>query len=145
MKATRQAARRRPRRPGLLTGTALALVAIVLLVSLIVVLRSGRDAGAGNAAATPVAGSQETAVPPAASGRKPSTASPAATAGATTPAPSATTAPVRTPSAITRQPASGAASLAGRIRPGTAYRGVATHYDAGTGTAPACTARAMTV
>ncbi|WP_435852853.1 hypothetical protein [Streptomyces mirabilis] len=55
MKATRQAARRRPRRRGLVTGTALALVATVVLVSLIVVLRSGPDAGTGNAAATPVA------------------------------------------------------------------------------------------
>ncbi|MFC9644543.1 expansin EXLX1 family cellulose-binding protein [Streptomyces mirabilis] len=133
MKATRQAARRRPRRRGLVTGTALAMVATVLLVSLIVVLRSGRDAGTGNAAATPVAGSQETAAPPVASERKPPTASPAATAGATTPAPSATTAPARTPPATTRQPASGTASLAGRIRPETTYRGTATHYDAGTG------------
>ncbi|MFE4821955.1 hypothetical protein ACFRFU_37110 [Streptomyces sp. NPDC056704] len=87
-----------------MTGTALALVATVVLVSLIVVLRSGRDAGTGNAAATPVAGSQETAVPPAASGRKPPTASPAATSGATAPAPSATTAPARTPPATTRRP-----------------------------------------
>ncbi|WP_190173800.1 expansin EXLX1 family cellulose-binding protein, partial [Streptomyces mirabilis] len=130
MKATRQAARRRPRRRGLVTGAALALVATVLLVSLIVVLRSGRDAGTGNAAATPVAGPQETAVAPAESGRKPPTDSPA---GATTPAPSATATPARTPPATIRQPASGTASLAGRIRPETTYRGTATHYDAGTG------------
>lgn len=108
---------RRKRRVALVCAVVLAAVGIV--VSLVMVSRPGRAADAGHGAATPVAG-----VP--SPGQGSAAASPSRTAGATTasPRPSATSTPRKS---------SAAASLAGRIRPGVGYRGVVTHYDAGTG------------
>ncbi|MEU7469819.1 expansin EXLX1 family cellulose-binding protein [Streptomyces sp. NPDC044984] len=132
---------RRPRRDrrGVLVP-AVAVAAVGLLVSLVVALipDGGSDtvrATAPAASATGVDTTSRPSVPPTATGRtpkaRPSTASPAA------PKPSATTASARpsrggTPTAAPR-PASGGAPLAGRIKPGTTYSGVATHYDAGDG------------
>lgn len=126
---------RRPRRDrrGVLVP-AVAVAAVGLLVSLVVALTP--DGGSDTVRATVTATSARPSVPPTATGRtpeaKPSTASPA-------PKPSSTTASARpsragTPTTTTApRPASGGAPLAGRIKPGTAYSGVATHYDAGDG------------
>ncbi|MGW4022155.1 expansin EXLX1 family cellulose-binding protein [Streptomyces sp. NPDC005009] len=127
---------RRPRgkRRGLLVP-AVAVAAVGLLISLVVALT--RDGGSDTVRATAASATGADARPsasPTATGRtpeaKPSTVSP-------TPKPSATTPSARpsrgaTPTTAPR-PASGGAPLAGRIEPGTAYRGVATHYDAGDG------------
>ncbi|GAA3494275.1 hypothetical protein GCM10019016_013740 [Streptomyces prasinosporus] len=130
---------RRPRRErrGVLVP-AVAVAAAGLLVSLVVAF--ARDDGSATVRAT--AGSATTGadarpgVPPTATGTagrtpeaEPSTASPA-------PRPSATTTPARpsrkgTPTAAARP--AGGAPPAGRIKPGAAYGGVATHYDAGDG------------
>ncbi|MFF5157116.1 expansin EXLX1 family cellulose-binding protein [Streptomyces sp. NPDC000348] len=132
---------RRPRgkRRGLL-APAVAVAAVGLLISLVVALT--HDGGSGTvrataASATGAGAAARPSAPPTATGGTPeavpSTASPAA------PKPSATKASARpsrggTPSATTApRPASGGAPLAGRIKPGTAYSGVATHYDAGDG------------
>ncbi|MFD7698577.1 expansin EXLX1 family cellulose-binding protein [Streptomyces caelestis] len=134
---------RRPRgkRRGLLVP-AVAVAAVGLLISLVVALTrdGGSDTVRATDTATSSAGADAAARPsasPTATGRtpgaKPSTASPAA------PKPSATTASARpsrggAPTAeAAPRPASGRAPLAGRIAPGTAYGGVATHYDAGDG------------
>lgn len=130
---------RRPRRDrrGVL-APAVAVAAVGLLVSLVVALLPDGGSGPVRATATSAAGvdtASRPGVPPAATGRtpgtKPSTASPAA------PEPSATTTSARpshggTPTAAPH-PVSGGAPPAGRIRPGAAYSGVATHYDAGDG------------
>ncbi|MFI2376655.1 expansin EXLX1 family cellulose-binding protein [Streptomyces sp. NPDC018964] len=130
---------RRPRgkRRGLL-APAVAVAAVGLLISLVVALTHDGGSDTVRATATSAAGADTTARPsasPTATGRtpkaRPSTASPAA------PKPSATTPSARpsrgsTPATAPR-PASGGAPLAGRIEPGTAYSGVATHYDAGDG------------
>ncbi|MFI1417947.1 expansin EXLX1 family cellulose-binding protein [Streptomyces sp. NPDC020731] len=129
---------RRPRgkRHGLLVP-AVAVTAVGLLVSLAVALTPDGGTGTARAAVTSATGvdAARPSVPSTATGRapkaKPSTVSP------TAPEPSATTPSVRpsrssTPTATPR-PASGGAPLAGRIKPRTAYRGVATHYDAGDG------------
>ncbi|CAL9425951.1 hypothetical protein SUDANB176_01954 [Streptomyces sp. enrichment culture] len=129
---------RRPRRKrrGVLVP-AVAVAAAGLLVSLVVALTP--DDGSETVQATGTAASATGAavrpsVPPTATGRKPR-AEPSTTSPA--PKPSATTASARpshrsTPTPAPR-PASGGAPLAGRIRPGATYSGVATHYDAGDG------------
>ncbi|PTH84836.1 hypothetical protein C9J60_30170 [Streptomyces sp. A244] len=112
-----------------------AVAAVGLLVSLVITLRpdGGPDTvrtAAGAAAGRPGASPTTHRPTPA---PKPSTASPAPRR---TPAaaPSATTPPERPSPATTRssapRPASGTAPLAGWIKPGTTYTGVATHYDA---------------
>ncbi|WP_217136382.1 expansin EXLX1 family cellulose-binding protein [Streptomyces sp. AC558_RSS880] len=130
---------RRPRgkRRGLLVP-AVAVAAVGLLVSLAVALTpdDGPDTARATATSAPTDAGTRPSVPPTATGRapkaKPSTVSP-------TPEPSATTPSARpsrgsTPTTATApRPASGGAPLAGRIRPGTTYSGVATHYDAGDG------------
>ncbi|GGP82686.1 hypothetical protein GCM10010266_00500 [Streptomyces griseomycini] len=130
---------RRPRRErrGVLVPAA-ATAAVGLLVSLVVAL--ARDGGSGpvRATATPATTTDaRPGVPPTATettGRtpeaEPSTASPAPESSATPP--SARPSRGATPAPAAR-PASGGAPLAGRIEPGTAYSGVATHYDAGDG------------
>jgi expansin (peptidoglycan-binding protein) len=108
---------RRRRRFALVCAVALAAVGIV--VSLVVASRPGRPADAGPGTGTPVAGAPSRV-------REPPAASPTAAVGVTIAAarPSATRTPPKGPAV---------ASLAGRIRPGVGYRGVVTHYDAGTG------------
>ncbi|MFD9086892.1 expansin EXLX1 family cellulose-binding protein [Streptomyces prasinus] len=131
--------RRRPRRErrGALVP-AVAVAAAGILTGLVVALAP--DGGSGTVRATATAPSSPTpavtrpSVPPPATERtpktEPSTTSPAPTPSA--PAPSARPSRGSTPAAAPR-PASGGAPLAGRIRPGTTYSGVATHYDAGDG------------
>ncbi|MFI9757111.1 expansin EXLX1 family cellulose-binding protein [Streptomyces sp. NPDC051963] len=107
----------------------ISAAAAVIVASLIVVLLPDRDADAGPAPATPVAGSR--------ANRPPATASPPATPRPTDTSakPSAEEAPPKAaasakPSATqTSRSASGTAPLADRIRPGATYRGVATFYD----------------
>lgn len=146
MNAGRRAARRPRRR---LTATAVALIATGALGLLVVALLPGGDrgGGTGHTAAATVAKAPVTpsAVVPGAPG---TTASPTPTAGATkkpgrspSPAPARTTAPTasgrpaaRASAGNAQRAASGSAPLAGRIGPGTTYRGVATFYGTdGTG------------
>lgn len=135
MHETRRAARQRRRRRGLMVGAAAGVAVTSLVVTLVLTMQ--RD-GAGNAGKAPaVAGAPARGTaPPVAPRQKPSAASPTAAsatpaARATTPTPPAATSsspPSASPRAV---PAT--ASLAGRIRPRTTYRGVATVYQAGTG------------
>jgi expansin len=138
MNAARRAARRPRRR---LTATTTALIATGVLALLVVALLpgGGLGSGAGNTAATTTAGAPGTAsatatgtpdttpspTPSARPSKKPAKSSPATAAARTT-----------TPTASPRAAAgdTGSAPLAGRIRPGSTYRGVATFYDTdGTG------------
>ncbi|GAA3835067.1 expansin EXLX1 family cellulose-binding protein [Streptomyces phyllanthi] len=115
-----------------------AVAAVVLVISLFVAFRPDGGGDDGRGAAASVAGTRVTESPTA-PGRKPSTASPSpsasptASARTTKPAPTATTPKARPPAEPAPQKASGAAPLAGRIKPGATYRGVATLYDAGNG------------
>ncbi|MCX5169756.1 expansin EXLX1 family cellulose-binding protein [Streptomyces antibioticus] len=109
-----------------------ALAAVALVVSLVVAFRP--DGGSGEPAAAPAVSAKASASPSVSP--EPSSASPSPTAGkkksvspkptpsAPSPSTSARPAP-RTPAAT--------GSLAGRIRPGASYRGVATSYDIGDG------------
>lgn len=116
----------------------LSAAAVLIVVSLALVLLPGHKNGeevkaeAGSAATEPSAISSSPANSPSPSGT--STTSAKATAASkkpsATPSARATTKPAATPATKTRQQASGTASLAGRIRPGVTYRGVATFYDA---------------
>ncbi|MEV0096662.1 expansin EXLX1 family cellulose-binding protein [Streptomyces sp. NPDC050738] len=120
--------RRRPR-AGLTPIALLAAGALVALIAtLLVVLDSdGGDATAvgtaTTAAATP-SGSRASTPAPAPS----PSPSPHKSASSKRPSPSPTAAKATRSSAAPRA-ASGTASLAGRIRPGTTYRGIATFYD----------------
>ncbi|MEV0485259.1 expansin EXLX1 family cellulose-binding protein [Streptomyces sp. NPDC050508] len=113
----------------------LSAAAVLIVVSLALVLLPGhKDAEdvkseAGSAATGPSATSSGSAAnSPSATGT--STASAASKKPSATPS-ARTTATPATPSATkTRQQAPSTASLAGRIRPGVTYRGVATFYDA---------------
>ena len=114
----------------------LSAAAVLIVVSLALVLlpgdKNGEDvkAEAGRAATGSMANS------PSATGTSTASASPSARATDASKKPSTTpsahpTATSATPSATKpRQQAAGTASLAGRIRPGVTYRGVATFYDA---------------
>ncbi|MFI1564084.1 expansin EXLX1 family cellulose-binding protein [Streptomyces sp. NPDC020490] len=140
--------RRRPprkRRAALVPG--IAVLAAGLVVLLVVAFQPGHRADdAGHARATSLAGDRASAPssptrtrsetsqsrPESGSGSP----SPSSSAATSTPAPHRTgAAPSRPPSATAAVPrtGSGAAPLAGRIRPAVTYRGVATHYDAGDG------------
>ncbi|MFE9877777.1 expansin EXLX1 family cellulose-binding protein [Streptomyces sp. NPDC005784] len=136
MKETRQAARRRRHRLRLLTVTPIALIAVGALVTLVVAFRPDHKADAGHSAASAAAGSRGTATPdqgaPGGSASPTAIRSPNSTVSPTAAA-HATTAPARPSASHTSGTVSTAASLAGRIRPGIGYRGVATTYDAGTG------------
>ncbi|MFC8519777.1 expansin EXLX1 family cellulose-binding protein [Streptomyces sp. NPDC057257] len=113
----------------------LSAAAVLIVASLTAVLLTGRKSEARDTAATPAASRHASA--PAA------TTSPSASADATAvsprpsakaterkPSASATTASAKPAATTAAQPASGSAPLAGRIRPGVAYQGVATFYDA---------------
>ncbi|MFG2375526.1 expansin EXLX1 family cellulose-binding protein [Streptomyces sp. NPDC048504] len=116
----------------------LSAAAVLIVVSLALVLLPGQKgdedvkAEAGSVAAEPSATSSSPVNSPSASGT--STASARATAASkkpsVTPSARATTRPAATAATKTRQQVSGTAPLAGRIRPGVTYRGVATFYDA---------------
>ncbi|MPY31638.1 hypothetical protein FNH09_10195 [Streptomyces adustus] len=135
MRATRRAARSRRRRIGLTGGAVLALVAVGVLVHLVTASPPGPGTDTGRAAATPAADAR-TAVP-APAPTPPATASVAASArtspSATAAATTAAAAAARPSATGTGRPVSATAALAGRIRPQTRYRGVATSYDAGDG------------
>ncbi|MFJ8624941.1 expansin EXLX1 family cellulose-binding protein [Kitasatospora sp. NPDC093550] len=162
MKATKHAAPPPNRRRGWVLGIPLALVAVGVLVCLAFALLPGGGGGTGAAepAAASVAATEPST--PTATGAPtdptPSAASPSATVSPTptatpsataTPSPSATTTPKPSASGVTtaakaapsaaQAAADGAgsapapASLAGRIKPGTSYQGVATSYDAADG------------
>ncbi|MGW1784708.1 expansin EXLX1 family cellulose-binding protein [Streptomyces sp. NPDC002143] len=121
-----------------------AVAAVVLVVSLVMALRPG---GGGEDSVESVAGGQVSGSPTASTS---ASASASGTAASASPTPAATS-PTPTPAASSARPspstpaaaaasaepvaraASGSASLAGRIRPGTAYDGVATSYDVGNG------------
>ncbi|MGW2045019.1 expansin EXLX1 family cellulose-binding protein [Streptomyces sp. NPDC001858] len=123
-----------------------AVAAVALVVSLVVAFRPG---GGGEDSAESVAGGQASGSPttsatPTSASPTPATASASPSASRTsTAAPAATSArpsaasSPSNPAAASSEPAaraaSGTASLAGRIRPGTAYQGVATSYDVGDG------------
>ncbi|MFI5881288.1 expansin EXLX1 family cellulose-binding protein [Streptomyces sp. NPDC051554] len=117
----------------------LSAAAVLIVVSLALVLLPGHKSGeevkaeAGSAATEPPATSSSPADSP--SPTRTSTASARATTASkkpsATPSARATTKkPTATSATKTRQQASGTAPLAGRIRPGVTYRGVATFYDA---------------
>ncbi|MFF5978318.1 expansin EXLX1 family cellulose-binding protein [Streptomyces olindensis] len=115
--------------------SAVAVAAATLVVSLVVALRPDGGADAGPAAVAPVAvsqGSTASATPSPKPEPKRSTDSPTPTPTPTTATPSARPSPPRAPKPAPR-PASDTAPLAGRIKPGVAYQGVATHYDAADG------------
>ncbi|MGW2636102.1 expansin EXLX1 family cellulose-binding protein [Streptomyces sp. NPDC001348] len=139
---------RRPA-PGRRTAlvSVVAVAAVALVVSLVMAFRPHGEPRTVRAAATPASDTRATTSPPMTPTPtpklKPSKASP-------TPSPARPTAkatsrhtssarpsPAHTPVTNAR-PASGAAPLAGRIKPGVTYTGVATHYDAGDGNG-ACT------
>ncbi|MFI1032132.1 expansin EXLX1 family cellulose-binding protein [Streptomyces sp. NPDC020951] len=125
-----------------------AVAAVVLVVSLVVAFRPG---GGGEDAVASVAGGQASGSPTAsttasasasasrtAASASPtsSTASPTPTAAAASARPSpspSTPAAAAAPAEPVARAASGSASQAGRIRPGTSYDGVATAYDVGNG------------
>ncbi|MER6220588.1 expansin EXLX1 family cellulose-binding protein [Streptomyces sp. 900105755] len=128
----------RPVRGPLLAVAAVAAVALV--VTLVVALRPGDAAGAtgqDRAASGPASEAvTSAAATPKEPSPKPSTASPAPTASRRTtasPSPSATASRAPSRAAANGTTRTTTAPAAGRIRPGTAYQGVATSYDAGNG------------
>ncbi|MFF7388275.1 expansin EXLX1 family cellulose-binding protein [Streptomyces scabiei] len=138
---------RRPRRRSTVISAAVAAVAAVgLAASLVVAFGPDRDTGteaAGKTGATAVRDTTRTSAPP--SGvperKKPSptpSKSPSPSASRTTPSASPTTEPTRPTTAGTGRSGSASGQLAGRIRPGVTYTGIATFYDAGNGDG-ACT------
>jgi expansin (peptidoglycan-binding protein) len=132
----RQAARQRRRRRRLVLGTAVALTAAGVLAALVLAVLPDRRADTGTAATaqaitttSPKASSPTAPGAPAGTGTPTATdtARPAHAAASAAAKPSAADAP--RPS----RPTPATASAAGRIRPGTTYRGVATAYEAGDG------------
>lgn len=116
----------------------LSAAVVLVVVSLALVLLPGHKddeavkSEAGTVATEPSVTGSSPANSPSPSGS--STASARATAASkkpsATPSTHATTTSAAPPAAKTGQQASGTAPLAGRIRPGVTYRGVATFYDA---------------
>ena len=112
----------------------IAAAVALIVTSLTVVLLPDHKADAGHAAATPAAGNRPNV--PSATGSP--TVSPRATGASAKPSakdtprkesarPTAT--PATSPATKTPRTPSAAAPLAGRVRPGATYRGVATFYD----------------
>ncbi|WP_433454638.1 expansin EXLX1 family cellulose-binding protein [Streptomyces sp. CA-142005] len=133
----RQAARQRRRRRRLVLGTAVALTAAGVLAALVLALLPDRRADAGTAAtAQAITTASPTASSPTAPGAPAGTGTPTATDTARPAAHAAASAAAK-PSAADAprpsRPTPATASAAGRIRPGTTYRGVATAYEAGDG------------
>ncbi|WP_371659751.1 expansin EXLX1 family cellulose-binding protein [Streptomyces sp. NBC_00280] len=148
----RRSPRRSPlRRRGVLAGAAAA--AVVLVISLLVALRPDQPTDDGYGAATAAAGARVVVPPTTPEATTPSpkkppvTRSPSPTptptdAAAAKPRPRSTPTPAATSGGgsggAAARLASGDAPLAGRIRPGTTYQGVATFYGAGNGDGHAC-------
>ncbi|MER6069577.1 expansin EXLX1 family cellulose-binding protein [Streptomyces sp. NPDC001817] len=132
----RQAARQRRRRRRLVLGTAVALTAAGVLAALVLGVLPDRRADAGAAAtAQAIRTTSPTAGSPTLPGAPAGTGIPTATGTARPghPAASAAAKPSATDSPRPPRPTPATASAAGRIRPGTTYRGVATAYQAGDG------------
>jgi expansin (peptidoglycan-binding protein) len=121
----------------------LSAATALIVLSLTLVLLPDREGGGERAAATPVGGTARTNTPtttagsPTASARAtdaPAKPSAEATRGKASAGASAASEKPSATAADTPQAVSAAAPLAGRIRPGVTYRGVATFYDSdGTG------------
>ncbi|MEY9992883.1 expansin (peptidoglycan-binding protein) [Streptomyces sp. V4I8] len=118
---------------------AMVVAAVALAASLLMALRPDAAPTAGHTTTTPTA-DRSTPPPTTPSPNptpkpSPSKASPTPTTTMrTSPPPRTTTPPARSSAkATTPQRASGPAPLAGRVRPGTTYDGVATLYDTGNG------------
>ncbi|MER6556610.1 expansin EXLX1 family cellulose-binding protein [Streptomyces sp. NPDC001027] len=139
---------RRPDRPKVRVPVVavVAVAAVALVVSLVAALRPGggsddvREAGAPVAgvrvsgSATPTTAKTSASPTPSASSSASASPSPSPTASGTTTAPASPAArPPAEAAAPAARAASGAGPLAGRIRPGASYTGVATSYDAGDG------------
>ncbi len=130
MQTARQAARQRRRRHKLMMGTT-ALTAAGVLLCLVTAMLPDPKAEVGTDVAAPAA-TQAEAMPSAPTSPAPPTDSSHAAATATAAVGTATAAPQ--PSAkATPQAASSTAPSAGRLQPGTTYKGVATAYAAGDG------------
>ncbi|WP_419997837.1 expansin EXLX1 family cellulose-binding protein [Streptomyces boninensis] len=128
MTTTQQAARSHGR--GAWTGPPLVLLITAgVLICLTVALLPGREAATQRPAAG--AAATESTAPPRSQPPSPS----APTTGQPNPSrrPSATPRSPAPRTSPTRTPRANAAPAAGRIRPGVAYEGVATHYDAADG------------
>lgn len=131
------------RRTALVAGV--ASVAVALVAALIVAFGPDHRSAAGPAGATSVAGARTTPTgtstpspTPARPGASATTSSPSASpasgkGGPAAAASSASPRPAATPAAGRARQASGSAPLAGRIKPGVSYTGVATFYDVGNG------------
>jgi len=117
----------------------MAAATALIVASVALVLLPDHRADAGHAAATPDAGSRSddpsaTASPTAARRAADASAKPSARATPRKPSARTSTGSATPHATDTAQVASGTAPLAGRIRPSTTYRGVATFYDSdGTG------------
>ncbi|KOV95406.1 lipoprotein [Streptomyces sp. NRRL B-1140] len=133
MNTPRQAARQRRHRRRLILGTTVGLTAVSVLAYLLLGSSPDRTADAGPAAASPRATAQKKAATatatPSATASPTGSPSPKASATTTTAAPSPKAKDTPQPS----REASTTAPSAGRIKPGTTYRGVATAYKAGVG------------
>jgi expansin (peptidoglycan-binding protein) len=117
----------------------MAAATALIVASVTLVLLPDHRADTGHAAATPAAGSRSddpsaTASPTATRRAADASAKPSAEATARKPSTRTSTGPATPRARDTPQVASGTAPLAGRIRPGATYRGVATFYGSdGTG------------
>ncbi|MET9964526.1 expansin EXLX1 family cellulose-binding protein [Streptomyces sp. NPDC006356] len=115
------------------------VAAVALAASLLMALRPDGASTAAHSTATPTADSRSapprtTPSPRPTPKPKPSKASPTPSTTRTTPPPRKPAEPADSAAkSTTPQRASGSAPLAGRIRPGTSYEGVATFYDTGNG------------
>ncbi|MFI8168897.1 expansin EXLX1 family cellulose-binding protein [Streptomyces sp. NPDC085931] len=134
------ASHRRPRAPRkrrTALVSAVVVAAVGLLLSLVFALRPGgapdtvrTAAGPGDHGGPRTAPTAAKRTPAPKAKPEPSHASPGPTRTPT--AAPARPSPAPTPRTSAR-PASGAAPLAGRVKPGVTYRGIATHYDAADG------------
>ncbi|MFI1048295.1 expansin EXLX1 family cellulose-binding protein [Streptomyces griseoruber] len=134
--------RSRPRRHTALLS-AVAVAAVALVVSLAVAFRPGGQTADVRDAAKPVAGTRTSGSPT--PGTPSASASPTPSTGSASPTARASASRSATPTAASAASArakattatapktSATGSLAGRIRPGVTYPGVATAYDVGNG------------
>ncbi|MFE3036577.1 expansin EXLX1 family cellulose-binding protein [Streptomyces canus] len=139
MNTTRQIARQRRRRRGLVLGATAALASTAVLAYLVMALLPGHKVDAGPAAATPLVTTQPKATGTASPSATPSpsaspSSSPSASRSASPKATTATKAAKPSPKG-TQKSSRGSTTppSAGRIRPNTTYKGVATAYEAGVG------------
>ncbi|MGI5376880.1 expansin EXLX1 family cellulose-binding protein [Streptomyces sp. CA-251387] len=133
--------RRSPRKWHTALVPAAVVAAVALAAALLMALRPDGGTTAGHAGTTPADDTRSvsprtTPSPhpnPPRKPKRPSKATPTATPATATPRPDGGPAKARPSTTTTPRPASATAPLAGRIRPGVTYDGVATFYDAGNG------------